>query len=74
MKKPNSLSDAAGVLDLKQLTVMLFGDFNSALYQRTKKHIIKNNIIPSFKLGKSYYVKKIDAEAWLQCASGSTSE
>ena len=61
-------------MDLSELTVEIFGSYSQALYQRTKKHIIKAKVIPSFMMGNRYYVKTKDVETWLNSTPRGTSE
>ncbi len=69
----NSISDAPGLLNIAQLTELIWGEKNSANYQRTLDHLVKNNIIPSLKIGKRYFVKRKDAETWLNSTHRGTS-
>ncbi len=69
----NSISDAPGLLNIAQLTELIWGEKNSANYQRTLDHLVKNNIIPSLKIGKRYFVKRKDAEIWLNSTHRGTS-
>ena len=74
MKKMNSISDSPNLMTVAQLTELIWGEKNSANYQRTLDHLVKNNIIPSLKIGKRYFVKRKDAEIWLNSAHRGTSK
>ncbi len=73
-KNYSTISDAPGLLNISQLTELIWGEKNSANYQRTLDHLVKNNVIPSLKIGKRYFVKRKDAEIWLNSTHRSTSE
>ena len=74
MKKMNSISDSPNLMTVAQLTELIWGEKNNATYQRTLDHLVKNGRIPSLQIGQRYYVKRKDAEIWLNSAHRGTSE
>ena len=70
----NSISDSPNLMTVAQLTELIWGEKNNATYQRTLDHLVKNGRIPSLQIGQRYYVKRKDAEIWLNSTHRSTSE